>query len=1013
MAVIVAEAATNLSAAGGFTRTHASNLGSFSTTELSLSTTRTIAFTPAFTENCNGVVLALVGSAAPASMRDVAVTLEENVIGVWTARATQTITASTICNSTATTVGIWYVYFNGGTFPYAVTAAAGTWRFSIASSGSGTHWSLRTSDGTNPFFVAVASTAVTYTDNTDAIVCAAKVTATASATLKGAAVTGDATRSVCCVLCKSSTPTPDSVSMFDISFNTAAIDVVADGLFVSSAHSGPRLGTHVVFTAAPAVGATSATLTAVWPHATGTYSLVFNTGEYRAVTLTNAATTCTWTGGLEEAQSIYGGVGQPVANASSFQDIRATTGTATISGFSCGANATLNSRSSYFFMGEVPTATLEDDTLALDVLEQGNVTITIASPGVVTYTAHGVSNGTPIQLSTTGALPTGLAVATTYYIVNQATNTFQLAATPGGAAINTSGTQSGTHTVVPQIYTTNSTGWVSGDRVYIGGVDNKALERNVYTVSSTSTTQVILTSSLTSNARISCGGNNHAIRFNGYGAKLLSSAVSTGVATRNLGTLANFVVFGCQVQYWAFTTNTSAATGTEDSANRSPMRVIHSSIEGLPAGSISAFVTAPTNQDPLYMDHANFAFMGTGTHTNGGSCNQTIRMKNCVVLTPGPVNAGGQNIGVGYIPVVQNCSFESANNVFYSLSGANGEFSNCYFFGGSSAFGCLRLGTYLNFNHSNNSYQDCTVALNLQSVVTGIETDSAFGTIAANTTDINATTAGYWDVEIASPSGNLIVNTTESSTSSVQQTNGTNIITPGSNLRVSDTNDVANVDTIYQPYGTWVRTGYNLSDTTVWTGTAFGAASAGEFGWRGAPRASSSSTSPLEYEWNFTTGDVTGLTVLVTARVKINSATYYAGTHVKPTLTVTYDNGTETSAVATGTTADQQLSVSFVPTTAYGIITIKISGSTDATGADAYFYIGEIIPSRPPGVSVNTTRLGLFSKAAPLPPDSTFTVPASVWDEASSAHTIAGSFGKLAIDTEIKADDAAVLRGVV
>lgn len=76
----------------------------------------------------------------------------------------------------------------------------------------------------------------------------------------------------------------------------------------------------------------------------------------------------------------------------------------------------------------------------------GTVTITIASPGVFTLNNHGAPAGTPVVLSTTGALPTGLTAGTTYYVVSPAANTFQLAATVGGAAINTSGSQSGTHT---------------------------------------------------------------------------------------------------------------------------------------------------------------------------------------------------------------------------------------------------------------------------------------------------------------------------------------------------------------------------------------------------------------------------------------------------------------------------------------------------------------------------------------------------------------------------------------
>lgn len=82
------------------------------------------------------------------------------------------------------------------------------------------------------------------------------------------------------------------------------------------------------------------------------------------------------------------------------------------------------------------------------LIKRSAVTITIASPAVVTWSNHGLSNGWPIQFSTTGALPTGITAGTIYYVVSAATNTFQFAAAPGGAAINTSGSQSGTQTGV-------------------------------------------------------------------------------------------------------------------------------------------------------------------------------------------------------------------------------------------------------------------------------------------------------------------------------------------------------------------------------------------------------------------------------------------------------------------------------------------------------------------------------------------------------------------------------------
>jgi microcystin-dependent protein len=77
------------------------------------------------------------------------------------------------------------------------------------------------------------------------------------------------------------------------------------------------------------------------------------------------------------------------------------------------------------------------------------VTITIASPGVVTWTAHGRVAGDPVLFRNTGgALPTGIIAGTVYYVsaTGLTTNTFQIAAAPGGASINTSGSQSGTQT---------------------------------------------------------------------------------------------------------------------------------------------------------------------------------------------------------------------------------------------------------------------------------------------------------------------------------------------------------------------------------------------------------------------------------------------------------------------------------------------------------------------------------------------------------------------------------------
>jgi len=80
------------------------------------------------------------------------------------------------------------------------------------------------------------------------------------------------------------------------------------------------------------------------------------------------------------------------------------------------------------------------------------VTITIAAPGVVSWTAHGQPAGAAVVFKTTGALPTGLTAGTIYYVsvTGLTANAFSVSTTQAnalaGTNITTSGSQSGTQT---------------------------------------------------------------------------------------------------------------------------------------------------------------------------------------------------------------------------------------------------------------------------------------------------------------------------------------------------------------------------------------------------------------------------------------------------------------------------------------------------------------------------------------------------------------------------------------
>lgn len=67
----------------------------------------------------------------------------------------------------------------------------------------------------------------------------------------------------------------------------------------------------------------------------------------------------------------------------------------------------------------------------------------------ITYAGHGLIAGDKISFSTTGALPTNITSGTSYYVIDSGLtlDVFKVSTTPGGSAVNMTGTQSGVHSV--------------------------------------------------------------------------------------------------------------------------------------------------------------------------------------------------------------------------------------------------------------------------------------------------------------------------------------------------------------------------------------------------------------------------------------------------------------------------------------------------------------------------------------------------------------------------------------
>lgn len=122
-------------------------------------------------------------------------------------------------------------------------------------------------------------------------------------------------------------------------------------------------------------------------------------------------------------------------------------------------------------------------------------TITIASPAVITVASTtGYFLGMPVKFTTSGALPTGITAGTYYYVAGTINpTTFNISATPGGSLINTTGTQSGTHTATRITFSTTITS--TGRPLMIALIpDGTTTEAQVGVVNTGATTSDIMAS---------------------------------------------------------------------------------------------------------------------------------------------------------------------------------------------------------------------------------------------------------------------------------------------------------------------------------------------------------------------------------------------------------------------------------------------------------------------------------------------------------------------------------------
>ena len=122
----------------------------------------------------------------------------------------------------------------------------------------------------------------------------------------------------------------------------------------------------------------------------------------------------------------------------------------------------------------IDAVTLNTDIKAFMTRDAGRTgTTNFAVNDKITIAAHGLVAGDRVTVSTSGTIPAGLTPGQLYYVINPATNDFEVSLTEGGAAVDITSDGTGTHTVIQWAQGTLED---QGNDVYTAVADLSGLE---------------------------------------------------------------------------------------------------------------------------------------------------------------------------------------------------------------------------------------------------------------------------------------------------------------------------------------------------------------------------------------------------------------------------------------------------------------------------------------------------------------------------------------------------------
>lgn len=1010
-----------LSTTNGFYAAEAWNLGIASTTQLAISTPRYINITPAHTGKAKGIVLGMYGASASTAAYGAEARLEEYATVTISIASPGVVTWNTHGFSggeeisftttgalpTGLTAGTRYFvkYVDGNTFnvsatsggsnintsgtqsgthscgvmraskgltsaemnseyilgsamgtsgtnycgflvpfkftsTYAVDTTASKWRIRVAADttvGSSNVWSLLTSDATNPSFVFWCDNQATATDG-DILIIADKIYIDKSFTTGGAVGTGEAVLGYAGWICRSTDITRRGVCLLEWHPTPAAsYTLTLKNRIALGKFAGMRIGTGIQFTGALAAGAESATLDTAWTWSSGTYQVIFTeVAENDTATVQNRKWV-TFTNG--------------------------STAVTWTGGLAVAMTAVANVGISNSKQAIITTSTKVAGTSTVSGFIYLAGDTSSRSRAYCSFFAYGEMPDKP------------------YGILSQ------------DEAISQA-----------HIHTTEdlSSYWQANDYVYVGKQDISGQGTTAWQqISSISGTDITLTGNLLTNARKA--GGTIINRDRGWGVNI-KGETNANYLIAPLAVPQYFEVSGCKIE------DTLISLFPYGSYYQYPVLasnrgkyIFEDNLVVFSGASIAGLFSTAIVPPEGFSFRRNIGFRVGLIYTTTALQSKTVvaipyisgyikfrRNRTLAQYSSGAFYSSSSILK----QEIEDNTFENAGSSmsFAFICGLNPTFKRNVVWGNAtvvtiiSGYGGIGISSCVNARLEDNYFDKNYTAITFVQAATilGFQSqDDVFGSIAANTQDIAYQSIGYQDIQFNSPTGTLTYDETNNIYIDAVQ---------GSRLKIVDENNASNVDKVIDANGRFQRCGDGLTDTTVHT------SGSGKFSLRFEPF---NDPTPLEWRQSIPTGNIQNLTMVVSVWVKLNSANYYGGSSYQmPRLNVNYDNGTIAYAEATATTDWQLLTVSFTPTTTYGLVQVYVDGSTDATTTDAYFYVDDMSVFLPPGVQLALGGMDLFANAMPITPSiSTNVTAADVWAVQTSTLTSTGSIGKYAATT--------------